>query len=116
MSKSIYTPTKQFSEHHYYPIAYEMPEDAELSGWGVGGYISAELYKLHSKERKGKGNPFYGRTHSPESRAKMGHQKRCKPIMINNIKYSSSKEASEKLGYSKAWVSNQLRTGVAQLI
>ena len=46
----------------------------------------------------------------------MGHQKRCKPIMINNIKYSSSKEASEKLGYSKAWVSNQLRTGVAQLI
>ena len=50
MSKSIYTPTKQFSEHHYYPIAYEMPEDAELSGWGVGGYISAELYKEKVKE------------------------------------------------------------------
>jgi len=35
MSKSIYTPTEQFCNEHYYPISHESaPTDAILSGWG----------------------------------------------------------------------------------
>jgi len=117
MSKNIYTPSKQFCKENYYPIENTgIPEDAEPFGWGVGGYISEAFYKQISKDRIGNGNPFYGRKHTKEARAKMSHQKRCKPIMIDNIKYKSSKEAAEKLGYSKAWVSKQLKAGKAQLI
>ena len=114
MSKSIYTPSKQFCKQYYYPIDDTgIPKDAEPFGWGIGGYVSEEHYKQLSVDRIGNGNPFYGKKHTPETRAKMGHQKRCKPIMINNIKYKSSKEAAEKLGYSKAWVSKQLKIGKA---
>jgi len=114
MSKCIYTPSEQFCKENYYPIDDTgIPEDAEPFGWGVGGYISEAFYKQISKDRIGNGNPFYGRKHTKETRAKMGHQKRCKPIMIDNIKYKSSKEAAEKLGYSKAWVSKQLKVGKA---
>ena len=115
MSKSIYTPSKEEAIETFgrILIEYEIPEDAEPFGWGVGGYISEAFYKQISKDRIGNGNPFYGRKHTKETRAKMGHQKRCKPIMIDNIKYKSSKEAAEKLGYSKAWVSKLLKVGKA---
>ena len=117
MPKYIYKPSKQFCKEYYYPIENTgIPEDAEPYGWGIGGYVSEAHYKQLSKDRAGEGNPFYGRKHTKEARVKMSHQKRCKPIIIDNIKYKSSKEAAVKLGYSQAWVTKQLKTGKAQLI
>jgi group I intron endonuclease len=56
-----------------------------------------------AKERVGENNPFYGKTHSEETKKKLSEKRKgiqptnIKPIIIDNIKYSCVREASEKL-------------------
>jgi hypothetical protein len=81
--------------------------------WGVKH--STTTRKLMSEIKVGKNNPFYGKKHSKESRSKMGHQKRCRKIIIDNVLYNSQKEAAEILGKSKALISKWVKTGKAKV-
>ncbi|MBC8427435.1 MAG: hypothetical protein H8D97_00940 [Proteobacteria bacterium] len=50
-----------------------------------------------SKTYVGKGNPFFGKSHTEETREKI-KKKNSVSIVINDILYSSQTEASKKLG------------------
>ena len=119
MSKSIYTPSKQFYNEYYYPIEDTgIPKDAILSGWGVGGYISDDYYKTLSDERKGKGNPFYGKKHTVKSLDKMrnhGH-KNHKSVLLNDIIYKSCTEAAKANNLCKSTISKYINNGKAKLV
>jgi len=119
MSKSIYTPSEQFCNEHYYPISHESaPTNAILSGWGVGGYISDEYYKIQSEQRIGKGNPFYGKSHTTKSKNKMRNHgyKNHKAVLLNGITYKSCKEAATANNVSKSCISKYINNGKAKLV
>ena len=63
-------------------------------------------------ERLGKGNPFYGKKHEGDLK-RFGHQKRCKEVTIDSIKYPSSKAAADALGKSKALICKWIKQGKA---
>lgn len=123
-------PTKEWCEENYFEIepqpieeikhefcneAYAMNEYTRGKDHHWWGRKHTKEYKQHmSNLHRGTGNPFYGKTHVGDFK-RFGHQKRCKPIVIDNIKYESSKEAAEQLGVCKATISKWLKKGKATL-
>jgi group I intron endonuclease len=81
--------------------------EKNLGNKNSSGRIMSKEQKLMlsdiAKERVGENNPFYGKTHSEETKKKLSEKRKgiqptnIKPIIIDNIKYSCVREASEKL-------------------
>jgi group I intron endonuclease len=86
---------------------------------GTGIKLSEENKKLisdNAKLRIGEKNPFYGKTHSEETRKKisvknMGKKPpNTKPLIIDNIKYLSANDASKILGIKSGTITHRCKS------
>lgn len=74
---------------------------------GTGGNLISnhprkkEIYKKHSERMKGKNNPFYNKKHKPETIKSFYNQKKCIPITIDGVHYTSLRSASRILNRSR---------------
>ena len=75
-----------------------------------------KLISDNAKLRIGEKNPFYGKTHSEETRKKisvknMGKKPpNTKPLIIDNIKYSSANDASKILGIKSGTITHRCKS------
>lgn len=74
---------------------------------------SLEGQKALSAQNSGKSNPFYGKTHSKEHRARISrlNRRKRKPCIIDGIIYDSRKSAAKSLEVSEGTISNWFSKG-----
>lgn len=78
----------------------------KMSEARTGKKLSVETCRKMSMSRTGKGNSFFGRTHSIESLLKMGKQVMC---LDNGTVYNSATEAANMLSLNRRAIVNHLQ-------
>lgn len=115
--------TKQLmsKNHGRYWKGKKMPD------WVISNIVKARKGNpncMHTKEWKkkmsdlhsGKGNPFYGKKHDPETKKKCGHQKNCRKVEFNGIIYNSCKEAAKAHNRARSFITRMIAEGKAKLL
>ena len=76
---------------------------------------SEETKRRMSQNSTGKNNPFFGKKHQGDPK-RFGHQKNCRAIEIDGVRYDSCLQAAKALNLSPASITKRLKDGRAKYV